>query len=182
MITPAFVVGAPQPQWTLGEATKKWKSPTYDYLYDYPLAALELLVLKHKHQWPIGGQKEFTKDPLGSLQALIDFAIGHRDAGRPLYTMMGGWTKMSEILLDMAKMIKEFRFKGKTLHWESVNLAVGFSPAWSECHPRVTKLTVGGNAGPEGGAHGPVGKCGWVAVLVGEEQPAAGTSGRHYVR
>ena len=26
----------------------------------------------------------------------------------------------------------------------------------------------------EGGAHGPVGQCGWVAVIVGEEQPAAG--------
>ena len=83
-------------------AAKKWKSPTYNY----SLAKLELLVVKHKHQWPVGGKAEFTKDPLGSLQALIDFAIGHRDAGRPLYKMMGGWTKMAEILLDMAKMIK----------------------------------------------------------------------------
>ena len=77
---------APQSQWTQGRAAKNWKSPKYDY----SLAMLELLVLKHKHQWPVGGKKGFTKDPLGSLQALIDFAIGHRDAGLPLYTMMGG--------------------------------------------------------------------------------------------
>ena len=55
----------------------------------FNLATLELLVLKRKHQWPIGGKKEFTKDPLGSLKALIDFAIGHRDVGLPLYMMMG---------------------------------------------------------------------------------------------
>ena len=112
--------------------------------------------------------------------------------------MMDGWTKMAEILADMKEMVKEYRFKGKTLHWEfvylggdadhvarwvaqaseqQVNLGVGFSPAWSECHPRVTNLTVGGNAGPEGGVHGPVGQCGWVAVIVGGEQPAAGRAG-----
>ena len=69
---------APQHQWTQGEAANKWISPTFNY----SLAKLELLVLKQKHQWPVGGKKDFTKDPLGSLQALIDFAIRHRDAGK----------------------------------------------------------------------------------------------------
>ena len=57
-------------------------------------------------QWPIGGQpkKEFTQQPLGSLQELIDFAIGHRDNGLPLYTMMGGWRKMVETEADMRLM------------------------------------------------------------------------------
>ena len=58
---------------------------------------------------------------------------------------------------------------------QQANLGVEFSPAWSECHPRVANS--GGHAGQDYGAHGPVGKCGWVAVLVGEEQPAAGRAG-----
>ena len=82
-------------------------------------------MLKHKHQWPVGGKKEFTKDPLGSLQALIDFVIGHRDAGLPLYMMMGGWSKMAEILLDMAKMVREFRFRQR----EDTSLGVCL-PRW----------------------------------------------------
>ena len=107
---------------------------------------------------------------------------------------------MAEILADMKLMLKQYRFKEGTLCWrhvnlggdadhvarwvaqaseQQVNLGVGFSPAWDECHPQVTNIAIGGNAGPEGGAHvhGPVGECAWVAVLVGVEQPAHGRAG-----
>ena len=99
--------------WSQGEAAKNWRSPTFG---KKTLAQLELLVLKHPNQWPVGGQpgKEFTQDPLGSLQELIDWAIGHRDNGLPLYTMMGGWRKMAEILADMKLMLKQYRFKEGT--------------------------------------------------------------------
>ena len=31
------------------------------------------------------------------MQALVDFGVEHREAGRPLFILMGGWTKQVEL-------------------------------------------------------------------------------------
>ena len=45
---------------------------------------------------PIGGEK-FSQEPLGSMQAPIDFGVEHREAGLPLFILMGGWRKQLEL-------------------------------------------------------------------------------------
>ena len=163
----------PTAAWTPGPHSLNWKSDTYTV----SRAQISDCVISDPNLYPVGGAKEFSQEPLGSMQALLDFGEEHREAGRPLFILMGGWTKQKEVDKDANMCVQTFRFcdhDGKlysfafvytgALHqadgtrrcprWmayaleQQVNLALGFSRIESECHPRITNMHVGGNGPP----------------------------------
>ena len=200
----ALIPANPTAAWTPGPHSLNWTSDTYTV----SRAQISDCVISDPNLYPVGGAKEFSQEPLGSMQALLDFGEEHREAGRPLFILMGGWTKQKEVDKDANMCVQTFRFcdhDGKlysfafvytgALHqadgtrrcprWmayaleQQVNLALGFSRIESECHPRITNMHVGGNGPPIELCNklGKPGECGWVAVAVGVEQPAAGRAG-----
>ena len=155
----ALIPANPTAAWTPGPHSLNWKSDTYTV----SRAQISDCVISDPNLYPVGGVKEFSQEPLESMQALIDFGEEHREADRPLFILMGGWTKEKELDNDAKMCVKTFRFCDGKLYsfafvytgalvqadgtrrcprWmayaleQQINLALGFSLIESECHPR----------------------------------------------
>ena len=94
--------------WTPGQHSLNWKSDTYTV----SRAQIAGCVISDPNLYPVGGGKEFSQEPLESImmQALIDFGVEQREAGHPLFILMGGWTKQIELDKDAKMCVKTFRF------------------------------------------------------------------------
>ena len=92
--------------WTPGQHSLNWKSDTYTV----SRAQIAGCVISDPNLYPVGGGKEFSQEPLGSMQALIDFGVEQREAGHPLFILMGGWRKQKELDKDAKMCVKTFRF------------------------------------------------------------------------
>ena len=90
--------------WTPRQHSLNWKSDTYTV----SRAQIAGCVISDPNLYPVGG-KEFSQEPLGSMQALIDFGVEQREAGHPLFILMGGWRKQKELDKDAEMCVETFR-------------------------------------------------------------------------
>ena len=106
--------------WTPGQHSLNWKSDTYTV----SRAQIAGCVISDPNLYPVGG-KDFSQEPLGSMQALIDFGVGQREAGHPLFILMGGWATQIELDKDAKMCVKTFRFcDGKLYSFAFVYIGV----------------------------------------------------------
>ena len=76
----------------LAHDSLNWKSDTYTV----SRAQLAGCAIPDPNLCPVGGGREFSQEPLGPMQALIDFGVEQREAGLPLFILVCGWRKQIE--------------------------------------------------------------------------------------